>query len=719
MTRLSPIAGTHRRKAAKPHRSAPAVPGPAGRAALWRLLAVLVLFFHLQGGRAASAGDDPFTGPANWGGTGLIETPSARIMREGRFRVGAAQAHPYRYYYGAITILPGLEIDGRISEIIGVPAPGLPDYGNYKDKAVDLKWQFLPEGKWRPAVALGLMDPHGTRLYASQYIVASKQIYPFDFTIGFGNGRYGSAPLPVAGEQFKMEMITDSSSWARDGHFFGGVQFEVSDGLMLIAEYSPIEYEKMTADPAQSRYFQGPAASRLNWGIRLRPWDWLEFDLTWQRGDQVGFNVSVAFDLGNPMVPIYEPPYREKPDLRASSMEKRIARALYESGFSHIGIQRDGDHLRIEAANNRYFYNMKALGVALRVVHGIVAQNGRGEFRRISLTVTQNGVPVLEARTAAEDLDAFFGERFNVSEFLYLSEIRTDVWKTPDVRKEYWRYFDYVLKPDFKVFLNDPSGFVNYKLGVAANVLFTPWQGSTFAAGLLGYPVNTVSSSNVPSSTPVRTDIVPYQQQKLAMGLLLFNQIRKFEGGLYGRVAAGYLEEQYAGLDWEAAKPVRDGRFLVGLSGSVLKKREPGSVFGLKENDWKDRYLTGFFNVRLNVPEAELTVDLKSGQFLAGDRGTMVTVSRNFNGVVLSAWYGISGTAMFPDSYNAGYHNKGIAISIPLRMFTGRESRTSYGTAIAPWTRDVAQDITHFDNLFDFIGRNVDVYTEKDKRMIQ
>jgi len=268
---------------------------------------VLILWFLLSV-HPSSAGDDPFAGPANWGGTGLIETPTARIMRDGRFRVGIAQAHPYRYYYGAITILPGLEVDGRISEIIDVPAPGLPDYGNYKDKTVDLKWQFLPEGKWRPAVALGLMDPHGTRLYSSQYIVASKQIYPFDFTIGFGNGRYGSAPLPVAGEQFKMEMITDNASWRREGHFFGGIQFEVSDWLMLTAEYSPIEYEKQTADPAQPKYFQAASRSKLNYGMRLKPWDWLEVDLTWQRGNQAGINVSVAFDLGRPLVPIYDHP---------------------------------------------------------------------------------------------------------------------------------------------------------------------------------------------------------------------------------------------------------------------------------------------------------------------------------------------------------------------------------------------------------------------------
>ncbi|MDI9560108.1 MAG: YjbH domain-containing protein, partial [Pseudomonadota bacterium] len=40
--------------------------------------------------------DEPFTGPANWGGTGLMETPTARIMNENRFRFGAGQVDPYR-----------------------------------------------------------------------------------------------------------------------------------------------------------------------------------------------------------------------------------------------------------------------------------------------------------------------------------------------------------------------------------------------------------------------------------------------------------------------------------------------------------------------------------------------------------------------------------------------------------------------------------------------
>lgn len=666
----------------------------------------------------AGAGDEPFTGPANWGGVGLMETPSARIMREATLRVGYANVKPYVYYYGAIAPLKGLELTGKITEIMDMPDL-TPSYGNYKDKSITMKWQFLPEGKWWPAVALGIMDPLGTRLYPSQYIVASKQLYPFDISIGFGNGRYGKEPLPSAGESIKMEIFTDNNAWRRDGQFFGGVQLALTDWLMLMAEYSPIHYERQTTDPAQKKYFTAGVRSGFNFGLRFRPWSWLEADVGWQRGEQIGVNISMAVNFSEPFIPIYDHPYQERKNAAHSPLENRIIQALYESGFVNIAVRKYGEELQIEAGNNRYYYNLKAIGVALAAVNQILVKSPGTDVLRLRLTLMENGIPVLAFATSVADLRAFHDEELKANEFLFLSEVKTEGLTALDIKKEHQRYLDYALKPDFKLFLNDPSGFLTLRLGVSAEVLLNPWKGGTIAAGLLGYPINTVSSSNEPSSTPVRTDLVLYQQQKLEMGSLLFNQIHKFPHNIYGRAAFGYLEEQYAGVDWEVVKPVYDGRFFVGLAGSVVKKREPNDIFGLKKNDWKDQYVTGFFNVRLNIPEVEINIDLKNGQFLAGDRGTVITVSRNFNGIVLSAWYSITDTSVFKDQVNIGYHDKGIAISIPLRAFLGRDSRTSYRTSISPWTRDVAQDIVHFSNLFDFIGRNVKVYTDKDKELLQ
>jgi len=86
---------------------------------------------------------------------------------------------------------------------------------------------------------------------------------------------------------------------------------------------------------------------------------------------------------------------------------------------------------------------------------------------------------------------------------------------------------------------------------------------------------------------------------------------------------------------------------------------------------------------------------------------------------VVSAWYSMTDTDMFTDSFNRGYHDKGIAVTIPLRLFKGSDSRTVYQYSLSPWTRDVAQDIAHHTSLFDFIGRNTGIYLDKDRGMLQ
>jgi hypothetical protein len=106
------------------------------------------------------------------------------------------------------------------------------------------------------------------------------------------------------------------------------------------------------------------------------------------------------------------------------------------------------------------------------------------------------------------------------------------------------------------------------------------------------------------------------------------------------KAIAGLLETEYAGLDAELAVPLFKGRILAGLSGSLVKKRDTANPFALNNSDLGDHYHnhTEFFNARLNLPEIEMAVDVKAGEFLAGDKGARITISNNFNGVILSAW---------------------------------------------------------------------------------
>jgi hypothetical protein len=663
------------------------------------------------------AADSPFTGPTNWGATGLMETPTARVLEYGKYRVGFSQIEPYRYYYGAISPLRGLEIDGRVTEIIGIQAsptnPTWKDYGNYKDKAFDLKYQFLPEGKYWPALALGIMDPHGTRLYAGQYLVASKQIYPFDFTIGAGNGRLGKEPLPSS--EFGVEIFQNFSHWCSDAQIFGGIEFAPSKYFSFIVEYNPIQYEKQINDPAQKKYFTEAVPSKINYGVRLKPLDWAELDLSYQRGNQIGVNLSFAFNLGIPLIPIYDPPYKEKAEFAHNPLHERISRGLYASGFRDIGVLTRDSEIWIQATNDRYYYSTKAIGVILKVIEPLLPQN----IQKVNVILVERGMPIFELNTEREDLHNFEIGTFKVDEYLSLADIKTDIYAIPEMSKSFKQYFSYEIKPEIQLFLNDPSGSLKVRIGASGEVALQPWKGAAFVAGVQAFPINTISTDNQPLSIPVRSDYVAYLEKNAALSSLLFEQIDKTKYEIYGKIAAGYLEVEYAGLDAEIAMPLFKGRFLAGVGGSLVKKRDTANPLKLNNTDFSDHYDTEFFNTRLNLPEVEMAVDLKVGKFLAGDKGGRITISKSFNGVVLSAWYSFTDTSIFSDPYNNGYHDKGIAISIPLRLFLGRDSRTVYDFSVSPWTRDVAQDIWHRTSLFDFIGRNTNLYLKKDREMMQ
>lgn len=664
------------------------------------------------------AADSPFISPANWGETGLMETPTARVMDSGKYRIGFSQVDPYRYYYGTVSPLQGLEINGRVTEIIGVEYspidPRWKDYGNYKDKAFDFKYQFVREGKYWPAIALGIMDPHGSRIYSGQYLVASKQIFPFDFTIGVGNGRFGERPLPE--KEFGVEIISDFSQWCSDAQIFGGIEFAPSKYFSFIVEYNPIQYENQTNDPAQKKYFTDSVPSKINYGVRFKPVDWADLEVSYQRGNQIGVNLSFAFNLEKPLIPIYDMLYAEKEEYKKDPLSVRIGRGLYESGFRDIGIMIQNNEIWVEAANDRYYYNTRAIGVILQILDQLLPEG----IQRIYIILVERGIPIISFATDREDLHDFETGVFKVHEYLSLTEIKTDIYEMPEMRQSYRQYFTYGFKPEFQLFLNDPSGFLKMRAGASGWLALHPWKGASLVAGAEGYPVNNISTANEPLSIPVRSDYVEYLEKDLALSSLMFEQTGKTKHEIFGKIAAGLLETEYAGLDAEIAVPLFKGRILAGLGGSLVKKRDTANPLALSNSDWDDHYDTEFLNARLNLPEVEMALDVKAGKFLAGDKGARITISKFFfNGVVLSAWYSLTDTSGFSDPYNNGYHDKGIAVSIPLRMFLGRDSRTVYDYSLSPWTRDVAQDIRHHTSLFDFIGRNNGIYLHKDSKLLQ
>jgi hypothetical protein len=325
---------------------------------------------------------------------------------------------------------------------------------------------------------------------------------------------------------------------------------------------------------------------------------------------------------------------------------------------------------------------------------------------------------LLELSATRADIEDWLAEKLNTNEFLYLSKFNTSVTEGPDTRIFHQDFLDYGLKPSLESYVNDPSGFYKYRFGLAAWGSYHPWKGATLLAQPEWYPLNNISTRTPPLIDSVRSDIVLYKEKKVTLARLMFDQVYKASDELYGRITAGYLELQFAGIYGEAATTLMNGRIMLGVGGGAARKRDPDNVFQLSD-DFTQIYKTAFLNSRLNIPEYELSFDAKAGRFLGGDMGARFMVSKFINGVTISAWYSVTNTNVFKDPSNRGYHDKGIAIVIPIRLFKGTDSKMSYTYVMSPWTRDVGQDVNQYETLFDFIGRNVKIFFDKDSKWME
>lgn len=138
-----------------------------------KMLYTAILALYLGTATAAAA-------PSVNGSTGLINTPSADVLREGQFSLG--------YYHlkdGSAGVF-NTNLTGRLE--IGID--GL-RYDRQDDKAMlNAKYGIIPETIMTPGLAVGIEDAADIK-ERSIYAVASKGL-PFGFRIhvGAGNGRY-------------------------------------------------------------------------------------------------------------------------------------------------------------------------------------------------------------------------------------------------------------------------------------------------------------------------------------------------------------------------------------------------------------------------------------------------------------------------------------------------------------------------------------------------
>lgn len=179
---------------------------------------------------------------SDFGGVGLLQTPTARMAREGELSLNYRDNDQYRYYSASVQLFPWLETTLRYTDVRTRQYSSVEAFSGdqtYKDKAFDLKLRLWEESYWLPQVAVGARDIGGTGLFDAEYLVASKARGPFDFTLGLGWGYLGTSgnvknPLCSASDKYcyrdnsykQAGSIDGSQMFHGPASLFGGVEYQ-------------------------------------------------------------------------------------------------------------------------------------------------------------------------------------------------------------------------------------------------------------------------------------------------------------------------------------------------------------------------------------------------------------------------------------------------------------------------------------------------------------
>lgn len=661
--------------------------------------------------------------PSLNGQAGYVNMPSAVVDADGTLSVGYSYDEPYGAFWISSAILPSLQFTGRYVSAAGIPGfsnvPGQygSQYGRYKDKVVDVKFQLWGEDGWRPALAVGATDLLGTQLFKGQYLVATKTFGAarnLEASVGYGRKR--------------PDGVFAAARWTPTG----------APRWSLLAEYDANNYraDYLATGTSAAERRPGPVL-----GVEYR-WGWLGAQLARHR-DHFSANVYASIPLSErEFIPkLFEPaPYRRPAgeqrvpvaQWRAEPAHRAaLVRALAAQDFKNIRIETDGTTLELALSNNRISELGRAVGRAARTV----LAHAPTETRAIHITYTRLEQPIatyefvdldklqgyFDARVARDSLlqsvvvrYATPRDRLDDDQSAMLAGIddgaRMGVRVGQDGETVQFMADDrednrVKISPKMGFFFNDPSGAFRYSIDAAANYDRRLGQGLYLNSALRLSLVETISGVTQPSNSAlphVRTDIAEYKRgNRLKLNRLMLNQYFNPAERVYGRVSAGLYEEMFRGFGGQLLYLPRNERWAADLSVDALQQRGYNGWFDGR--DYRTVSALGALHYRLPLG---MTVTARGGRFLARDQGVRVEFKRRFrSGVEVGAWFAKTNGK---DITNPGtpanpYNDKGIFLSVPLNSMLPSDTQANAGFALSPWTRDVGQMVLSPGDLYDMV----------------
>lgn len=644
---------------------------------------------------------------SDYGTTGLIDTPTARMQQDGVFAVTGAWDGLHKSYMFTYQATPWLEGTFRYT--------GFNDFF-YWDRNYEVKALLWQEQYLLPQVAVGIRDAVGTGVFGSEYLVASKAIGRWDATLGVAWGRLAgdgvvSNPLGSVMDRFK-ERTSDTGVGGElsfgdffsgpDIGFFGGASYDFENWpLRAIIEYNADNYD---FNNRGSREYV--PSSPISYGVSWEALPGITLTLSHQHGDEVGLAFRAALDTKAVPERPTPPVFVSSLDLPVNALPNQIRKThwydtlLYDverSGLLLVNgrLSEDGRQAQLTVGNASYplWADAVARHVALADLHlppsvqtlHLVLEDGGHRLSKV----------VVPRPSAMKDSSKdTLARRVRI--------LPGDTLGTPSNQTDFTTnkvHFTVDLNNRLQLF--DPDDPARYQVYVDIGAEYALTNHWAIKAKYGVDITNNFDESNRKNSDSVlprvRSDIVRYLTEgETGLDMLMVEGRDSINSRMHYRVFGGVLEEMYSGVGGELLYWPHQSRLAAGVSLAYAKQRDYDKSF--KHLDYQ--VLTGFVSAYWASPFYNADVAIHAGRYLAKDLGATLEVRRTFeNGWQIGVWATLTDVPF--DEFGEGSFDKGFYFKIPLDGLFGRSTRGAYSTRMRPIQRDGGQRLeNHSGNLF-------------------
>ncbi|MFT7412357.1 MAG: hypothetical protein ACI9J4_000714 [Paraglaciecola sp.] len=651
------------------------------------------------------------------GGTGLIQTPTSRMLAEGDLRVSYTDNDQYRFWSATLQLFPWLQSTVRYTDVrtrLYSPFPEFSGDQTLKYKGIDVKFRLLEESYYLPELSLGFRDFGGTGFFESEFVGLSKQVSNFNFHLNMGWGYLGttnniSNPFCNVKDSFCDRpsgftglggKIDYQRFFKGPASIFGGVEYQTPWApLRIKLEYEGNNYENDRA---------GALKQNSNWNIGAAySWNNFDFSLNYQRGNTLGFGVNYNFNLHTIRQIKLDIPPREllpqKPnDFSMDQIDRtKFTQDLYhQAGFAVSTSYLSETDVTLYGQQLSYRDEVEAL----ERIGRIMAFELPDSVKTYRIVNTVGAIPMVET---VIDADEFKKQ----ARYQTLEPNISSTYQRKDLSKATIENYAPTNTTGFFTGIEtfwiqtfgNPEALYLYQVGLLANGGYS-FDGKTSISGTIkinifeNFDKFNFTTDRAPSILPrVRTNAREYvSNQDVSMQNLFLQWNERIAPNLYAPVYGGYLETMFGGAGTELLYRPVDSNLAFGFDINYVQQRSFDDE--LKFFDYK--VLTGHANIYWQ-PEflKDTLLTIKAGQYLAKDKGVTVDIAKRFDsGIVVGAYAAF--TNVSAEEYGEGSFTKGFYLSIPFDLFSLTSSKGSGKIPWIPIARDGGQPLNRPTNLY-------------------